>query len=51
MWHMQLSEGSTLSLWVSSVVACMTSVRTQSFEFGGVDCGVDGVVFSLTWLN
>jgi len=20
-------------------------------EFGGVDCGVDGVVFSLTWLN
>jgi len=29
----------------------MTLVRTQAVEFGGVGCGVDGVVFSLLWLN
>jgi len=29
----------------------MTLVRTQSVEFGGVDCEVDGVVFSLALLN
>ena len=28
-----------------------TSVRTHVIEFGGVDWGVNGVVFSLTNLN
>ena len=26
-------------------------LELMSLSFGGVDCGVDGVVFSLTWLN
>ena len=51
MWHMQLTEGITLFLGFSWAIAWLTSVRTEVIEFGGVDWGVNGVVFSLTQLN
>ena len=47
----ELTEGITLFLGFKWSYCMETSVRTQVTEFGGVDWGVNGVVFSLTQLN